>query len=159
FVFGHDAPPTVRCGKWPPGASTSGGCANRIPVRLRNQHQEKGAAASGDQRRPQPPTPRLLGAAWSVAMESTEPTLGRSCCCCRTKIFIAILLVMMKSGLFRGRCTSRRFLSWLGGGGRFLHLCTTRAPKGVLFFRPHCLLLCSRTRYMAPTVPRNSRTI
>ena len=52
---------------------------------------------------------RALGAAWSVAMESTKPTLWRSCCCCRSKIFTAILLVMMKSGLFTGRCTQPPF--------------------------------------------------
>src|SRR5262249_4814500 len=38
----------------------------------------------------------------------------------------------------------------------FLHLCT-RAPKGALFFRPHCLLLCTRTRYIGGMLWRNSR--
>jgi hypothetical protein len=37
FVFGHDAPRQVRCGKWPWPVTAGQGCAYRTPVRWKNQ--------------------------------------------------------------------------------------------------------------------------
>ena len=50
-------------------------------------------------------------------------------------IFIAILLVMMKSGRFSGRCAQPPFL-WLEDGGNGNPPPLHKAPQGALFFRP-----------------------